>query len=316
MNEPSGVNSAPATNSDSAFDLVELWLILWRNKWLIMLSSIVLTAGVVAYSLTLPNIYKSSALLSPQKSQESGGMAALAGQFGGLASMAGINIGGASDDTALHIEIIKSRDFVYNFIKNHDVKVKLMASKQWNKESNKLIVNDLLYSVEKNKWVREVKAGQSAEPSLFEVYDIFLKQLSVVQNKGTGLVTISFTHIDPNISKLWVEYIIQDINALMREQEIEEKTKSISLLNKQLEKTNSSEMKNIFYSIIEEQTKLILLAEVQENYVFKVIESPIIEERKESPNRAVIAILSAMFFGLVTCLITLFFHFIRRYRQK
>lgn len=316
MNEPSGVISTPVTSSDSAFDLVELWLILWRQKWLIILSSMLLTVGVVAYSLTLPNIYKSSALLSPQKSQESGGMAALAGQFGGLASMAGINIGGASDDTALHIEIIKSRDFIYNFIKNHDVKVPLMASKEWSKEHNKLTINESIFSVEENKWVREVKAGQSAEPSLFEVHDIFLKQLAVVQNKGTGLVTISFKHIDPNISKLWVEYIIQDINVLMRKQEIEEKTKSISFLEKQLAKTDLTEMKNIFYSIIEEQTKMILLAEVQENYVFKVIESPIIEERKESPNRAVITILSAMFFGLFTCLITLFFHFIRRYRQK
>jgi len=303
-------------SQESPFDLIELWLVLWRRKWVVIGVSLLLTVSIVLYSLTLPNIYKSSALLSPQKSQESGSLASLAGQFGGLASMAGINLGGASDDTALHIETIKSKDFIYRFIEKYNVKVPLMAAKSWDKSTGKLIIDESLYSVSNKEWVKEVKKGESPEPSMFDTYVAFLKNLEVEQNKSTGFVTLAFKHIDPNISKLWVEYLIQDINALMRQQEIAERNRSILFLEKQLKKTNVAEMKNVFYSLIEEQTKMMLLAEVQADYVFKMIESPIIEERKVSPNRAVIAIVSAVFSGLFMCLITLFVHFVVSYKRK
>lgn len=314
FNEATRVPELSNVASDT-FDLVGLWLILWTRKWFILVCSFILTVCVTLYSLTLPNIYKSTALLSPQNSQETSGMASIAGQFGGLASMAGINLGGGSDETVLHIETIKSKDFIYQFINRHDIKVPLMAAKSWDKSSGKLLIDDALYSVDKKKWVKEVKTGESPEPTIYEAYELFLKNLEAVQNKSTGFVTLAIKHIDPNIAKLWVEYLIQDINALMREQEISEKQKSILFLEKQLNKTNVAEMKNVFYSIIEEQTKMMLLAEVQEDYVFKVIESPIVEERKLSPNRAVIVIISAVFSGLFMCLLVLFFHFISNYKR-
>lgn len=319
MNESRQLKTtAPIVNNtqESPFDLLELWLVLWRNKWIISGVSVLLAVGVVMYSLTLPNIYRSSALLSPQKAQDSGSLESLAGQFGGLASMAGINLGGAKDDTALHIKIIKSKDFIYRFIEKHNLKVQLMAAKTWDRDNNKLIIDESVFSIKENQWVRQVKPGQSPEPTMFDAYEVFLKNLIIEQDKSNGLVNLAYNHIDPNISKLWVEHIIQDINSLMRKQEIQDKKKSISFLELQLQKTDVTEMKNVFYSIIQEQTKMMLLAEVQMDYVFKVIESPIVEERKVSPNRAVIAIVSAVFSVFFISLVTLFIHFVRQYRQK
>ncbi|HIM95798.1 MAG TPA: lipopolysaccharide biosynthesis protein [Gammaproteobacteria bacterium] len=295
-------------SSQKPFDLIELWLVLWNKKWLIIFLSIVFSAAILAYSLTLPNMYKSTVLLAPQKQQESGALASL-GQLGSLASVAGINLGGAGDDTAVYLEIIKSKDFLYKFIEQNNVKVNLFAVKEWNRDSQQLVIDPALYS--DGKWKVDEETKESLEPSMFETYERLLKKLSVQQDKVNGLVKISFEHIDPRISKQYVEKIVALINKSVREREIAEKKESIKYLNEQLSKTNVAEMQNVFYTIVEEQTKAMLLAEVRKDFAFKIIESPIIEERKSSPNRAVICILGAIFSGFFVCVSILLLHFVR-----
>ncbi|WP_165724796.1 Wzz/FepE/Etk N-terminal domain-containing protein [Pseudoalteromonas sp. SA25] len=305
------LNQFPTQNSDNsnALDLVELWLILWKKKWLIIVLSFLSCAGILAYSLTLPNMYKSSVLLSPQQEQQSGGLSSLAGQFGGLASVAGINLGGSSDKTAVYLEIIKSKDFLYEFIEKNNVKVNLFTAKKWDKYTEALELDDTIYK--NGKWLVDEETQETLEPTSYEAYEYFVKKLTVKEDKVTGLVEISFEHIDPRIAKAYVENIVTLINKSVREREIAEKKESIKYLNEELANTNIAEMQNVFYTIIEEQTKSMLLAKVRKEFAFKVIESPIVEEQKSSPNRAVICILGAAFSVFFICIMVLLVHFIR-----
>jgi len=299
------------TNSENehGLDLIEIWLVLWNKKWLIIGLSFLCCVAILLFSLTLPNMYKSSILLSPQKQEQSGGLSSLAGQFGGLASVAGINLGGSVDETGVYLEIIKSKDFLYEFIKNNNAKVNLFAAKKWDKESNTLKLDESVYK--NSQWLVDDKTQKTLEPTLYETYELFLKKLTINQDKITGLVEIEFEHINPHTSKKYVENIAKLINKSVREREIAEKKESIKFLNEQLSKTNVAEMKNVFYTIIEEQTKAMLLAEVRKEFAFKIIESPIVEEQKSAPNRAVICILGAVFSVFFICSIILLVHFIR-----
>jgi LPS O-antigen subunit length determinant protein (WzzB/FepE family) len=85
---------SPSTINDDEIDLRELFQVLWRGKWLIGL--IVSSGAIVSivFSLMLTNVYQAEAVLAPQQSDGSGGLAGLAGQYGGLASLAGIDLGG------------------------------------------------------------------------------------------------------------------------------------------------------------------------------------------------------------------------------
>lgn len=86
-------------------------------------------------------LYKASAILAPASAEGSGGLSALAGQFGGLASMAGINLGGSGGDkTALALEILKSRSFIENYIAKHELLVPLMAAEKWDMATDTLII--------------------------------------------------------------------------------------------------------------------------------------------------------------------------------
>lgn len=79
---------------EDEIDLRELFAALWRGKWWIVASTLVGVVIAVIFALSLPNIYRSEALLAPSTEQQGGGLAAMAAQFGGLASLAGVNLSG------------------------------------------------------------------------------------------------------------------------------------------------------------------------------------------------------------------------------
>ena len=67
----------------------------------------------VGYALSLPNQYKATVLLAPAQ-EESGGLSSALGQLGGLASLAGVNIGAGGGGESKHAqEILKSRFFYW-----------------------------------------------------------------------------------------------------------------------------------------------------------------------------------------------------------
>ena len=80
---------------DDEIDLGELWHAIWSGKLLIIIISAIFAISSIFYAINQPNIYKATTLLSPTSEQGgAGGLAKMAGQFGGLASLAGINLGG------------------------------------------------------------------------------------------------------------------------------------------------------------------------------------------------------------------------------
>ena len=98
--------------------LLDLWRAVWSGKWLIVVCSVALALLAVAVSFLITPQYRSQVVLSPVGSSAGGGLAALAGQFGGLASLAGINIG-AEDNVAESIAILKSRALTERFIRRN-----------------------------------------------------------------------------------------------------------------------------------------------------------------------------------------------------
>ncbi|NMT03838.1 LPS O-antigen length regulator, partial [Vibrio parahaemolyticus] len=93
-------------SSDDEIDLRELFKALWKGKWIIVVATFIFAIGSVLYSLSLPDIYKSDALLAPAESSNGGGLSKMAGQLGGLAALAGVNLGGGeTSQTDLAVQV-------------------------------------------------------------------------------------------------------------------------------------------------------------------------------------------------------------------
>ncbi|TOC15663.1 LPS O-antigen length regulator, partial [Vibrio parahaemolyticus] len=78
--------------SNNEVDIIDLIKALWRGKWLIIASTVIFALGSILFALSQPNIYQADALLAPTETSNGGGLSKMAGQFGGLAALAGVNL--------------------------------------------------------------------------------------------------------------------------------------------------------------------------------------------------------------------------------
>ncbi|MFV1874113.1 MAG: Wzz/FepE/Etk N-terminal domain-containing protein [Oleiphilus sp.] len=301
----------PSLNNvaDDEIDLRELISAIWQGKWLIVAVTFVFAVGGVIYAKSLPDIYMSEALLAP--ASESSGMK-VSGQLSGLAALAGVNLGGSGGDkTSLAIEVIKSREFIGQFIEKYDLFVPVMAAESWTRHDDSLQIDNEAYNTETKKWVRDVKPPYESKPSIFETYESFMELLNVSQDKETGMIKLSIEHFSPYLAKKWVDLIIKEINKEMRERELDEAQSSINYLNGQISQTNIADVRSMLFSLIEEQTKTVMLASVRDEYVFKTIDSAIVAEKKSKPKRALIVVLSVMLGGMLSIIVVLGRYFSR-----
>ena len=299
--------------ADDEIDLRELFAVIWQGKWLIIAITALFAVASVIYAINQPNIYKSEALLAPAEQEGGGGLSALAGQFGGLASLAGVNLGGGSSNKAqLAIEVLKARQFTSDFSQKHSILADLMAAKSWDMQTNTVIYDSEIFDAENNKWVREVKAPFKPEPSMQEAYKEFSKILSASTDKESGMVKISIEHVSPSVAKQWVEWLIQDINATMKQRDVQEAIKSTDFLTQQLEQTKIADIRAVLYKLVEEQTKTIMFAKVRDEYVFKTIDAALVPEEKFKPKRALICVLGVLLGGMLSVMIVLIRHYIAK----
>lgn len=299
------------------FSFNELLFFIWSDKVKIALISAFFAAGSVVYSLTLQDIYTSRVLLAPADEAKGGGLSALAGNFGGLASLAGINIGERETNKVdIAIATLKSRRFLKVFVDENQLSVPLIAAKKWDFEENEFVINPDLYLVEDKKWIRSVAPPKKTIPTDWEIYKIVEKIIDIDVNEKTGLVLISIDSISPLYSKLWLDSLVTLLNNYIKDNEKRQAKKSIQYLTEQMSKTNISEMKNIFSQLIEEQTKTLMLAETRSEYVFKIIDPGVIPEEKTRPSRALICILITFFGGLLGVFVSIVKFFFNQKIEK
>lgn len=303
---------------DDEIDLVELAVTLWKGKWLIVGVAAAFFVLAVVFSLLMPNMYRSEIVLAPASSESSGGISALAGQFGGLAGLAGIDLGGSGgvDKTTLTLEVMKSRAFIADFIRRHELAVPLIAATGWSYDTGWKIDQDI-YNEQEKQWVRRVSGRKSVTPSDLELVEVFRKDVLLVsQDIKSQIVSVSVELMSPSEAKKWVTWLIEDVNQYMRERDIAEAAKSIEYLQGQLEKTSLADMKQIFYQLIEEQTKSMMLAQVRDEYVLKIIDPAVEPEEKTSPKRALICVGAALLGALFGVFAVFIMAFIRRAPRK
>ncbi|KKO47071.1 lipopolysaccharide biosynthesis protein [Arsukibacterium ikkense] len=291
--------SADRDSSDE-IGLHELFSEIWRVKFWLAGASFIVAVAMAIYSLTLPNIYRSEALVTPVSEGAGGKLSSLAGQFGGIASLAGINLGSKeSNKTNIALEKLKSREFFFGFAQKHSVLVPLMAAKSWDPQTNQFIVDNKAYDEKSQQWVRKVRAPRQAQPSLLEAHKVFLDNLTVNQDKASGMIKISFDHVSPMIARNWVTALIADINDEMRQADIKEAQSSIAYLEQQIAQTKISEIQTVLYQLIEEQTKTLMLTNVKPEYIFETIDSAVVPELKLKPGRALMVIGAALLTGIL-----------------
>ena len=299
-------------NYDDEIDLRELFHVLWDKIFYIGAITSIFSLISIIYALMLPNIYQSQAVMMPMEDNQ--GMSGMLGQYSGMASLAGISLPSESGSKAQEaIARIQSFEFFSNSFLPHIKLENLMAVKKWNRASNTLTYDASDFNSESGQWVRKVKPPRSTIPSSQEAYKKQYQEImSVSEDKKTSFVTLSVEHQSPVIAQQWVEIMMDQIDQVMRDQDRQTALQSIAYLNSLAPTVNYEEISKALASLQQEQMKRLMMVEANENYIFKVLDSPIVPEMKVKPSRSLIVILGTMLGMMLSILGVLVFHYTRK----
>lgn len=280
----------------------------WQYKLFIFCFTAFFSGLMVAYAISKPNVYTVQGLYMPKGAEDGGSLAKLAGQFGGLASMAGVNLGGSgADKTDIALELLRSRAFLQAFIEKHELIVPLLAVKKWDQISDTLIYDDELYDVEQQRWIRKAPAGKKVIPTAWEAFPKLIENVSVDYASKKGTLGIKLTYYSPEIAAEWLKLLVKEMNLFWQKRTQNETEKYIGLLEEQAMQTNNSELKTILYSLIGEQTKTLLLNNITDEVMFETVAPIVIPEEKSAPSRALLCIIAFIFSGFISVLISVFY---------
>ena len=165
---------------DDEIDLIELWNTIWRKRKFITYFTGTAVLLTVIISLFISNKYKAESTLLPVAS--GGG---IMGDLAGMAALAGINVGGSSDNTA---------------------KVMVVANSRTVKEQ---VINELGLI----KIIGE-DIPAKRDPMQYTT-EMFNKLLTVVSDKKTGVITIGFEWEDPELSAKIVNSYVQALQDVL-----------------------------------------------------------------------------------------------------
>jgi uncharacterized protein involved in exopolysaccharide biosynthesis len=269
-------------------DLGELVGALAARKWWIIASVVLFTGLAVAYTLIATPIFRANTILAPA-SQDSGlDIGSALGQLGGIAAMAGIG-GSRGAETEEALAVLRSREFTERFIREHQLLPRLYPH---------------LWDAQGAKWT----VPQNEQPTYSRAYRMFHNRIRAVdQDKKTGLITLSIDWRNRVEAADWANLLIAQLNAEMRKRAMAKAVTSLGFLERELKATVAVETREAISRLMESQIKQRMLANVTEEYAFRVVDRalpPDADDPVKPRKLAIIAggLFAGFFFGVAFAL--------------
>ena len=295
-------NSFFDSSQDQEVKLFDLIKIILDKKYKIILFTTLISIVAFLISIQLTPIYKSDALL--EIITENDNDIPDLGAYGGLAAMAGVDIGSQEDKAFLIEETVKSRLFLSHLISiDKTVLQNLYAANGYDPVSKQIKYDKRIYDTKNQKWTRKVKPPYKPEPSLLEVHEIYIEDIvSVSKDKLSGFIILEVEHPSPFFAKQFLEFIIKELNNTIRLKDLNESTESIEFLTKEVQISQYAEIKNSINSIIKTQLQKKMISNIRQDYIVRPIDTPQLPQKKVKPKKATILVVAFMAAFISACL--------------
>jgi uncharacterized protein involved in exopolysaccharide biosynthesis len=252
--------------------LIDLYGVLTKlaaKRWWIVSSVVIFTAAFAIAAFVMIPVYRAVTVLIPAGTERgSSALGSTLGQLGGIAALAGINVGSTDTDTEEALAVLRSRQFTESFINDEKLMPKLFAAK-WDGISG--------------RW----KTTKSA-PTPARAYRHFHRKIrSIGQDKKTGLITVQIEWTDPSEAAAWANELVRRLNEEMRLRAVSRADAYVRYLEKELESTTTVETRAAIGRLIEAQVKQRMLALVSKEYAFRVVDKAMAPDRDDParPNK-------------------------------
>jgi uncharacterized protein involved in exopolysaccharide biosynthesis len=256
-------NQPTAIERGDGIDIVAIMRVMWRYRYSIAIASILFALIAVYVAMTAKEIFRAEVVVTEVHESglsESGG--GLAGQLGGLASLAGVQLGGGGA-SANSQGVLASRHLVEEFIKAQNL-VPLLTLNMGKRST-------LWFAVKR------------FQDTVVTIHDDPLK----------GLTTITMDWTDPVTAAKWSNEFVALANGLIRTHALEDAARNVAYLNKQFAQTNQVEIQHSLSNLIESETKKLMLANGRIEYAFRVVDPAVPPEVRHSPRRTLLVLSGA-----------------------
>lgn len=281
------MSSSAATLPDSVegVDLKGILLVLLDYKLLVVAITLVCSAAAIAFAFVATPIYRAEVLATDVRDQSMGPLSSVASQLGGLASIAGMNIGGGDENRREAQAVLGSRRLAEEFIKRYDL-------------------------------LPVLSAGAEAMPTLWQTVRKFRSNVLTIRDDARkGLTTVSMDWRDAAVAARWANDYVALANELLRTQAMDSAKRNVEYLTKQIAQTNVVEIQRVMYNLVENETKTLMLANARAEFAFKVIDPAVPPEIRLKPQRKIIVLLGTALGFVLAAAIALVHSRLRRTRR-
>lgn len=264
----------------SVRDLVDVVL---RHWGIVVASGLIFGFAALAYGVLADRQYRAVTTLLPVERDNANGMlSSIATQLGGLAALAGATGGDADRVEAL--EVLKSRALARKFIDEHGL-VPILYADRW--------------SAETQRWV----VAESEVPTLIRAEGQFRSRIvRVSEDLSSGLITIAVTWTNPQQAAEWANGLVRLANDELRTQAITRAQANLDYLERELNKVAILEVRQSIYELMQAQIRTAMVANVGDEFAFKVVDQATPPEQPSSPRVAIllgISIVLGLFVGVL-----------------
>jgi uncharacterized protein involved in exopolysaccharide biosynthesis len=268
---------------DDGIDVGALAARLWAGRWWIVASVLFFTFVLTTLAFIMTPKCRVATVLVPAAPEHSGLGGALGGaigSLGGLASLAGINVGG-NTETEESLAVLRSQQFTEAFIQDLHLMPKLFA-KRWDAATG--------------SW----KPG-GPPPTVAQAFKYFDGAIRTIsQDKKTGLVTVQIEWKNRDEAAEWANTLVQRLNEEMRARAIAKTDASLGFLEKELNSTSVVPTREAINRLIEAQIKQRMLANVTREYSFRVVDRAIAPDNGDTVKpKKLIMIVAGPFVGAI-----------------
>ncbi|WP_303852231.1 Wzz/FepE/Etk N-terminal domain-containing protein [Seleniivibrio woodruffii] len=260
-------------NNSDEIDLREIFLVIWKRKFWIAGFVFVVCAITVFVVLRMDNIYESKAILRPSQNN-TGQMSSMVSNLGGLASLAGINLGSSGNVSPYNTmnAILQDDDFIYSFVIKNKFESKIVD------DFDELSVTD-----------------KYKENPKFFIVKSFDDSLNFTEDAKSGLFMLSFQNKDRLFAKKVVDTLLIAVSAQYKTVEMKNVQERIDKYKSEMEKISDITLRNKLAEVVAGLIQNKVLSQAQEYYGFDIIvNSGVADELgKVKPKRALICIVVA-----------------------
>lgn len=255
-------------------DLFAVWRTVWSHKWIVAAVAVLCGGLAMYWAFTAIPIYRAEVVVTEVKDTGMNGLAGLANQLGGLASLAGLNLGGSGEERERQA-ILQSRHLAEEFVQRNRIGPLILKG--------------------------------AKKPSEWLAVQLFRRDVLMInEDKLKGVTSITIDWTDPAVAARWANEYVALANELMRTRAINDASRNVDYLNKQIAKTNVLEVQRVMYNLIETETKTLMLANARQEYAFTVVDPAVAPEQRISPKRTIMVLtglLLGTFLGGIVALI-------------